>query len=92
MKQVLIHILRHKRAYERETGARLPYCGEFHFSLESGHAMNSDHAELARIELSDAQRADAMRRCDQVFSWFTAWTDELLRYAQTQRRRALELV
>lgn len=77
---------------ERDTGVRLPYCGEFHFNLESGHAMNNDHAELARIELSDAQRADAMHRCDQVFSWFTAWADELLRYAQKQRRRALELV
>lgn len=77
---------------ERETGVRLPYCGEFHFNLESGHAMNSDHAELSQIELSSEERADAMRRCDQVFSWFTAWAEELLRYSQRQRRHDVGFV
>lgn len=46
---------------ERETGVRLPYCGEFHYNPELWHAMSSDHAELARIELSDAERTEAMR-------------------------------
>ena len=66
---------------ERESGVELRYLGEFHFRLESGHAMNNEHAELARITLSDEQRADAIARADQVYEWFGAWTDELLAYA-----------
>jgi hypothetical protein len=66
---------------ERESGVELRYLGEFHFQLESGHAMNNEHAELARITLSDEQRADAIARADQVYEWFGAWTDELLAYA-----------
>lgn len=77
---------------ELETGMRLPYCGEFHFNLESGHAMNNDHLEFSRIELSGEQRADAMSRCDQVFAWFTLWADELLRYARKQLAVDVELV
>jgi hypothetical protein len=66
---------------QRETGVELRYCGEFHFQLESGHAMNNEHAELARIALDAAQRADAIERVDQVFDWFADWTHELLRFA-----------
>jgi hypothetical protein len=70
------------RAFERETGRPLVYCGDFHFQRESGHAMNNDHAELAAIELSDDERAQAIRSCDQVFTCFEAWTEELLRYQE----------
>lgn len=69
-------------AVERDSGVELRYLGEFHFQRESGHAMNNDHAELATIVLDEAARADALRRVDQVFDDFAAWTDELLRFAR----------
>ena len=67
--------------YEAETGVELRYCGEFHFQLESGHAMKNDHAELARIELDEASRNWALVAVDEVFSEFADWTEELLRYS-----------
>jgi hypothetical protein len=68
-------------AAQRETGVELRYCGEFHFNLESGHAMNNDHAELARMELDAVDRARAIECSNTVFEWFTDWTHELLAYA-----------
>lgn len=68
--------------YQGETGVELRYCGEFHFNLESGHAMNNDHAELAQITLDAAQRQDALERVELVFAWFTGWTHELLAFAR----------
>jgi hypothetical protein len=77
---------------QRETGTELRYCGEFHFNLESGHAMNNEHAELARITLDQARRTDALARADQVFAWFEDWTHELLAFAgKAQARPALPL-
>lgn len=72
-------------AIERESGVELRYCGEFHYRLETGHAMNGDHAELARIELNEAERADAIERVDAVFALFTGWTHELLAFAESRR-------
>jgi hypothetical protein len=72
---------------QRETGVELRYCGEFHFKLESGHAMNNDHAELAEITLSAEERADAIQRVDTVFAWFGDWTHELLAYARHVQTR-----
>lgn len=69
-------------AVQAETGIELRYCGEFHAALESGHAMNSDHAELAGMQLTSVQRADALERVDRVFQLFTGWTEELLRFSQ----------
>ena len=74
---------------EREIGSELRYCGEFHFQLESGHAMNNDHAELAEIALDEATRREAMVQVDQVFDWFTAWTHELLAYARAAQPEAV---
>ena len=73
---------------QHDTGVELRYCGDFHFQLESGHAMNNDHAELARIALDPDARADAIQRVEQVFAWFADWTDELLRYALAQQQGA----
>lgn len=70
---------------ERETGVELRYCGEFHFNLESGHAMNNDHAELAGIALDAEARADAIARVETVFAWFSDWTHELLRFARASQ-------
>ncbi len=75
------------RAHTAATGVELRYLGEFHFALESGHAMNNDHAELAAIGLDEAARADAVQRADAVFELFAGWTDELLAYAQAWRAR-----
>jgi hypothetical protein len=72
--------------YQQETGVELRYCGEFHFILESGHAMNNDHAELAEITLSATQQRDALRCVDLVFEWFSLWTFELLEYAKKPAR------
>lgn len=80
--------------YQRDTGVELRYCGEYHFNLESGHAMNNDHAELAGITLTPAQQRDALQRVGQVFEWFALWTQELLdfaRNAQTGRAPGLAL-
>ena len=74
---------------EQQTGIELRYCGEFHFQLESGHAMNNDHAELARMTLTPGLRAEAIDRVDQVFAWFTDWTHELLAYARQQQSLAI---
>ena len=71
--------------YQHDTGTELRYCGEFHFNLESGHAMNNDHAELAQITLDAAQQRDAIQRVDLVFDWFELWTHELLAYAMAAR-------
>lgn len=69
------------RAHTARTGVELRYLGEFHFQLESGHAMNNEHAELAAIALDGASRRDAIARADEVFERFAAWTDELLAFA-----------
>jgi hypothetical protein len=77
--------------HQAETGVELRYCGEFHFQLESGHAMNNEHAELAEIPLNDEQRAAAIECADQVFAWFADWTHELLAFGlAAQRQRAPE--
>jgi hypothetical protein len=67
---------------EKQTGQQLRYCGNFHFDLESGHAVGADHKVLAGIELGEEQRARHIAMVDEVFSAFEAWTHELLRYAK----------
>jgi len=69
------------QAIEKETGVQLRYCGEFHFNLESGHAVNADHSALARAGITDIERAHFKRQVDDVFAAFAEWTHELLRYA-----------
>ncbi len=74
--------------YTAITGVELRYLGEFHFNLESGHAMNNDHAELAVLTLDEAERADAIERSTRVFELFKGWTEELHRYALKQANHA----
>ena len=50
----------------RDAGTELRYCGEFHFLLVSGHAMNNDHAEMAGITLDAEPRAKATECVDDV--------------------------
>lgn len=68
-------------ALERRLGTQLRYCGSFHFERESGHAVNADHAELARIPLDAETRARYIALADEVFAMFEPWTHELLAYA-----------
>jgi hypothetical protein len=67
---------------EQEMGIELRYCGEFHFSKESGHALTKDHLMLAEIEMDEQTRAEAIEKVNLVFTWFTQWTEELLDYAK----------
>ncbi|HEU4412997.1 MAG TPA: hypothetical protein VFS43_47585 [Polyangiaceae bacterium] len=72
---------------ERRLGRQLRYCGSFHFERESGHTVGADHAELARIALTPAQRERCRALVNEVFTLFEAWTHELLRYAMTHGLR-----
>lgn len=67
---------------EEETGLELRYCGEFHFTKESGHAITNEHAIMAEIEMDEQTRAEAIEKVNLVFAWFTEWTEELLAYAK----------
>jgi hypothetical protein len=70
------------KAIETRRGIELRYCGEFHFSLESGHSVGSDHARIAEIPLDPAVRLRCLSLVDEVFALFESWTHELLTYAQ----------
>jgi hypothetical protein len=74
-------------ALERRIGRELRYCGNFHFQLESGHAMGGDHAELARIALTPAQTDRCRSLATEVFALFEAWTHELLNYGMSHPPR-----
>lgn len=71
---------------EQEIGEQLRYCGDHHFHLETGHAMNGEHAILAGIEMTPAQIDTAEENVAAVFSAFSDWTDELLKYALANMR------
>ncbi|GAB4372480.1 MAG: hypothetical protein Kow00121_14890 [Elainellaceae cyanobacterium] len=70
------------KAIETRRGIELRYCGEFHFSLESGHSVGSDHVEIAGIRLDETTQARCLSLVDEVFELFEAWTHELLDYAK----------
>ncbi len=73
------------RRIEAEERITLRYLGDFHFQLETGHAMSgADHRELAEIALDDAQRARCLMHVARVFEYFNEWTDELLAFAAAE--------
>lgn len=74
-------------ALERRMGRQLKYCGNFHFQLESGHSMGTDHADLARVSMLPPQRERCKALVNEVFDLFEAWTYELLRYATAHSGR-----
>ena len=75
------------REIEAQTGITLRYLGDFHFNLETGHAMGTDdHAQLAAIQLDDAARARCLALVDEA-SLFEEWTGELLAYARRANAR-----
>jgi hypothetical protein len=69
------------KTLEARLGVELRYCGNHHFDLESGHASGSEHGEIAAILIDEATHARCLQMVEAVFEAFTAWTDELLRYA-----------
>jgi hypothetical protein len=76
------------RRVEAEEGIVLRYLGDFHFQLETGHAMSGgDHRELAAIPLDDAGRARCTRIVGSVFKYFEEWTAELLAFAVAELKR-----
>jgi hypothetical protein len=77
---------------EPQIGHELRDLGDIHFALESGHATNNDHAELAAIELSDAERATrcaGSRRCSNCSKAgpTSCWPTRASASARTRRRR-----
>lgn len=73
------------RSIEAREGVTLRYLGDFHFGLETGHAMSgADHRELAAIALDDVQRARCLALVRKVFELFEEWTHELLVYAAAE--------
>jgi hypothetical protein len=88
------------RRIERDEGVTLRYLGDFHFSLESGHAMcGDDHRELAAIDLDATQRTRCLALVNEVFRYFQDWTNELLAFAVHEiaqptapPRRVMEIV
>jgi hypothetical protein len=80
------------RDIETREHITLRYLGDFHFSLETGHAMSgADHRELAAIMLDDVQRARCVTLVSQVFEYFEAWTNELLAFAVDEIARPTRL-
>ena len=69
------------RSIEAQERVMLRYLGDFHFQLETGHAMGGDHAELASIALDGAQRTRCLALVRMVFKYFEEWTNELLSFA-----------
>lgn len=68
---------------EHDEHITLRYLGHFHFDLETGHAMNADHRELAEIELAEPLRSRTLQEVKLVFQYFEEWTEELLTYARS---------
>lgn len=70
------------KAIEIRRGIELRYCGEFHFSLESGHSAGSNLNAIAEIVLDESTQAHCLSLVDEVFALFESWTHELLDYAK----------
>ncbi len=73
------------RRIEAEEQISPRYLGDFHFNLETGHAMSgADHRELAAIPLNDVQRERCLTQVAKVFEFFEEWTYELLAFAAAE--------
>jgi hypothetical protein len=79
------------RSLEERERLTLRYLGDFHFDLETGHAMSgADHRELAAIALDEVQRARCLTLVAHVFEYFKEWTHELLAFAVDEIARPSE--
>lgn len=70
------------RTLAADEGIRLPFCGDHHLTMETGHSIGSDHRLLADIELDDDARTRILGLVDQAFVAFSEFIEELSRHAQ----------
>ena len=68
-------------AFECETGVEQRFLRRVPLQAGVRPGLNGDHAELARIDLDEASRVDAIQRVAKVFGRFTDWTQELPMFA-----------
>ncbi len=57
---------------------RLIYFGQYHLDRETGHAIGSEHEEIARIDLGDRRRAGAIPIVHGLFDRMEAFNQEIL--------------
>jgi len=71
-------------AVSGRTGKKLVYFGPHHLQTENAHTLERDdvHTTLASIALDDATRAALRAVIDEMFDAFTAFADELYRFAR----------
>lgn len=69
---------------QAQTQQEYQYFGEFHFKLETGHAVGEADAEavLKNIELSNSTLQECFDLVEKVFEMFTEWAEELHLYAR----------
>jgi hypothetical protein len=74
-------------AVAKETKRNLVYFGGHHLDTELQHTLEEDHvhAELAALELSQAQIDDLCGIVDKVFAHFGGFVDEAYRVAKSNR-------
>lgn len=70
------------KTLEKRYGVELRYCGNHHHDRETGHAVASEHEEIAAIDLDDESTKRCLDWVEQVFAVFEDWTNELLAYAK----------
>lgn len=75
------------RTLEERLGVELRYCGSYHFVREAGHAMGSEHREIAAIDIDQATQERCLHFAEEVFRYFEAWTYELFHFTLAARIR-----
>ena len=72
---------------EKEKGITLRYCGDFHFSKETGHLINDneDNFDWKKIELNPDRRERAISLTEKTFTLFYPWIEFLHAYAKEQQ-------
>ena len=68
----------------QETGQELRYLGDFHFALQTDHAMGGALFDLLEIELNEDEQQRAIALVNEVFALFIEWTEELHRFVKNQ--------
>jgi hypothetical protein len=88
-KVTIEHVSRAGREFSALTGKSLVYFGPHHFDTESDHTLEDGdvHARLAAVVLDDARAQELTALVEESFAHFTAFVDELLVIATSERRR-----
>jgi hypothetical protein len=82
------HVARAGKELSSITGKSLVYFGPHHFETESDHTLEDGdvHSMLAGIVLDDARVEELLALVAESFAHFTAFVDELLVIATSERR------